>query len=95
MSSNLNLPVSRLKRDIGKAYAVMNDKTFPLGGIVMDKVEKEFGLFSKIFDGIGRNMKDFVLLVKVHVNNTEFSKITCKKIHHEYNFYREFWKSLK
>ena len=48
----------------------MNNKTFPLGGIVIiDRVEKEFGLFSKIFDGIGGNMKNFIPLVKVHVNN--------------------------
>ena len=48
----------------------MNNKTFSLGGIVIiDKVEKEFGLFSKIFDGIGGNMKNFIPLVKVHVNN--------------------------
>ena len=48
----------------------MKNKTYPLGGIVIiDKVEKEFGLFPKIFDGIGGNMKDFIPLVKVHVNN--------------------------
>ena len=36
----------------------MNNITYSLGGIVIiDRAEKEFGLFSKIFDGIGRNMK--------------------------------------
>ena len=48
----------------------MNNITFPLGGIVIiDKVEKEFGLFSRVFKGIGGNMKNFIPLVKVHVNN--------------------------
>ena len=48
----------------------MNNITYSLGGIVIiDRAEKEFGLFSKIFDGIGGNMKNFIPLVEVHVNN--------------------------
>jgi hypothetical protein len=46
------------------------NKTFPLGGIVMiEKVEKEFGLFSNLFYGIGGDAKDFIPIVKYLVNN--------------------------
>ena len=46
----LNLPVSRLKGDIGKAkYLLMNNKTYPLGGIaIIDKAEKESPVFKNI-----------------------------------------------
>ena len=47
----------------------MNNKTYPLGGMaIIEKAEKTFGLFSRIFGGIEGNSKDFLPLVKVHVN---------------------------
>ncbi|HEC75739.1 MAG TPA: hypothetical protein ENI33_00570, partial [Thermoplasmatales archaeon] len=59
----------------------MKNITFPLGGIVIiDRVEKEFGLFSKIFGGIGGNMKDFIPLVKVHVNNRLTHSVATRQI---------------
>ena len=46
------------------------NKTFPLGALVMiDKIEKNFGFFNIIFKGIEGKMKDFIPLVKFHVNN--------------------------
>ena len=44
--------------------------TIPLGGIIMiEKIEKSFGLFHKLFKGLEGKMKNFIPLVKVHVNN--------------------------
>lgn len=46
------------------------NKTFPLGACVMiDKIEKNYGFFNIIFKGIGGKMKDFLPLVKFHINN--------------------------
>ena len=46
------------------------NKTYPLGACVMiDKIEKNFGFFNIIFKGIEGKMKDFIPLVKFHVNN--------------------------
>jgi len=47
-----------------------NNKTYPLGALVMiDKIEKNFGFFNIIFKEIGGKMKDFLPLIKFHVNN--------------------------
>lgn len=63
----------------------MNNVTYPLGGIVIiDRVEKEFGLFSKIFEGIEGNMKNFVPLVKVHVNNKLTHSVATHQIMETY-----------
>ena len=46
------------------------NSSYPLGGIVMiEKVEKEFGLFSKLFSGIEGGAKDFIPLTKLFVHN--------------------------
>ena len=58
----------------------MNNKTFPLGGIVIiDKVEKN-RLPSRIFKGIEGNMKNFIPLVKVHVNNKLTHSVSTHQI---------------
>jgi len=50
--------------------SLMRNKTYSLGGIaIIDRVEKEFGFFSKIFKGVEGNTKNFIPLVKVHLNN--------------------------
>lgn len=49
------------------------DKTtvsFPLGGVALiESVEKDFGVFEAIFGGLGGKARDFIPLVKFHVNN--------------------------
>ena len=47
-----------------------SNKTYPLGGIVMiEKVEKEFGLFSTVFKNLGGNAKNFISITKLHIYN--------------------------
>jgi len=44
--------------------------TIPLGSIILvEKVEKRFDLFSKIFSGVGGKAEDFIECVKLHVYN--------------------------
>jgi transposase len=49
----------------------MNKNTsYPLGACVMiDKIEKHYGFFRKVFKGIEGKMKDFLPLVKFHTYN--------------------------
>ena len=59
----------------------MKNISYPLGGVaVIEKAEKTFGLFSKIFGGIGGNMKNFIPLVKVHVNNKLTHSVSTHQI---------------
>ena len=59
----------------------MKNKTFPLGGIVIiDKVKKNSVSFQKIFNGIEGNMKNFIPLVKVHVNNKLTPSVSTHQI---------------
>jgi transposase len=47
----------------------MTNTSIPLGGILLlDQVEKEYGLFSSVFRGLGK-VSDFSRLVKLHVYN--------------------------
>jgi transposase len=47
-----------------------DNRTYPLGGIVMiEKVEKEFGFFAKVFKGVEGNARDFIPLVEYLVHN--------------------------
>jgi len=76
-----------MERDIGGQpipFFMKSNKTFPLGGIVMiGKVEKEFGLFSKIFDGI-EGGKDFIPQVKLHVYNKLTHSVSVNQILNAY-----------
>ena len=48
----------------------MTSTSIPLGGILLiDRVEKEFGLFSGVFKGVDAGVKDFSRCVKLHVYN--------------------------
>ena len=61
------------------------NKTFPLGGIVMiEKVEKEFGLFSTIFKNLGGNAKDFIPLVELHAYNKLSHSVSVHQILNTY-----------
>ena len=55
-----------MERDIDKKlqHLLMNkNKTFPLGAIVMiDKIEKSYDFFRKIFKGVEGKMEDFHLI---------------------------------
>ena len=63
----------------------MKNITYPLGGIaIIDRVEKEFGLFSSIFKGIEGGMKNFLPLVKVHVNNKLTHSVSTHQILENY-----------
>ena len=65
--------------------SLMNNITYPLGGIaIIDRVEKEFGLFSSIFKGIEGGMKNFLPLVKVHVNNKLTHSVSTHQILENY-----------
>jgi transposase len=47
-----------------------NNRTIPLGGILMiKKVEKDYDFFSKLFGGAEGKTNDFVPLVKFHLDN--------------------------
>jgi len=57
-----------------------------LGGIVMiDKVEKEFGVFSSIFSDIGGRARDFEGCVKLHVYNRLTHSTSTHKILDSYS----------
>ena len=48
----------------------MTSTSIPLGGILLiDRVEKEYGLFSCVFKGMDSRVKDFSRCVKLHVYN--------------------------
>ena len=48
----------------------MKSVSFPSGGVLLiDKVDKRFGIFSKVFSGVGGRSKDFTGCVKLHVYN--------------------------
>jgi len=59
--------------------------TYPLGGIVMiEKVEKDFGFFSEVFEGVEGNTKDFIPLVKLHVENKLTHSVAVHQILNTY-----------
>ena len=61
------------------------NKTFPLGGIVIiEKIEKEFGLFSKIFNGIEGGAKDFIPQVKLHIYNRLTHSVSVNQMPNTY-----------
>ncbi len=63
----------------------MKNKTFPLGSIVMiEKVEKEFGLFSTIFKKLGGNAKNFIPIVKLHIYNKFTHSVSVRQIPNAY-----------
>ena len=46
------------------------NKTYPLGALVMiEKIEKNYGFFNKVFKGVKGKVKDFIPLLKFHINN--------------------------
>jgi len=49
-----------------------------------DKRRKKFDLFSKIFDGIGENMKNFIPLLKIHVNKRLTHSVAIHQIPETY-----------
>ena len=61
------------------------NKAFSLGGIVMiDKVEKTFGVFSDIFKGLDGNTKDFTAQVKLLVYNRLTHSVSAHQILNTY-----------
>jgi len=62
-----------------------SNKTYPLGGIVMiEKVEKEFGLFSTIFKNLGGNAKNFISITKLHIYNKLTHSVSVRQIPNAY-----------
>jgi len=57
------------------------NSSYPLGGIVMiEKVDKEFDLFSKLFSGIEGGAKDFIPLTKLFVHNKLTHSVSVRQI---------------
>jgi len=49
---------------------IMKSIAFPSGGLILiDRVDKRFGVFSEVFSGLGGRSKDFVGCIKLHVYN--------------------------
>jgi len=60
---------------------IMKNKSYPLGSIVMvEQVEKDFGLLSEIFAEIGGKDKDFLEIVKVHLCNKLSFNVSIRQI---------------
>ena len=47
---------------------------------MIEKVEKEFGLFSKLFSGIEGGAKDFIPLTKLFVHNKLTHSVSVRQI---------------
>jgi len=59
----------------------MKNKSIPLGSIVLiNKVEKSFGVFSEIFSGISGKVKDFTGCVKLHIYNKLTHSVSTHQI---------------
>ena len=59
----------------------MDNKSISLGGIILiDKVEKRFGVFSELFSGLGGKTKDFVGCVKLHAYNKLTHSVSTHQI---------------
>jgi len=55
--------------------------TYPLGGFALiKKIEKSYGLFSHIFQGIGGRMKDFIPIILLHVYNKLSHSVSVSQI---------------
>lgn len=55
--------------------------SIPLGGIVLiEKVEKRFGVFSELFSSLGGKAKDFVPCVRLHVYNKLTHSVSTHQI---------------
>jgi len=58
-----------------------SNSSYPLGGLVMiEKIDKEFDLFSRLFRGISGEVKDFVPRVKLLVNNKLTHSVSIHQI---------------
>ncbi len=59
----------------------MDNKSISLGGIILiDKVEKRFGVFSELFSGLGGKSKDFTGCVKLHAYNKLTHSVSTHQI---------------
>lgn len=67
-------------------YFLMRNNSISLGGIILlDKVEKQFGVFSELFSGLGGKARDFVPCVKLHVYNKLTHSVSTHQILETYN----------
>lgn len=59
----------------------MDNKSISLGGIILiNKVEKQFSVFSELFSGMSGKAKDFVGCVKLHVYNKLTHSVSTHQI---------------
>jgi transposase len=64
----------------------MKNTSIPLGGIILvNKVEKEFDVFSELFSGLGGKAKDFSGCVKFHVYNKLTHSVSTHQILQTYS----------
>jgi len=62
-----------------------SNKTFPLGGLVMiEQIEKHYGLFSDLFDGFKGRMKNLIPCVKLLVCNKLTHSVSIHQILNTY-----------
>jgi len=55
--------------------------TYPLGGLALiQKVEKSYGLFSTIFEGIRGRMKNFLPIIRLHIYNKLSHSVSASQI---------------
>jgi len=67
-------------------HPFMNNKSISLGGIVLiDKVEKRFGVFSELFSGLDGRTKDFAGCVKLHIYNKLTHSVSTHQIVETYS----------
>lgn len=60
--------------------------SIPLGGIALiERVEKRFGLFARLFDGLEGKARDFLPGVKLHVYNKLTHAVSTHQIAETYS----------
>jgi transposase len=63
-----------------------SNTSIPLGGaVIIRNIEERFGLFSKLFGGLGGDAKDFVPLVKLHLYNKLTHSVSVNQILETYS----------
>jgi len=59
--------------------------SFPLGGLaILDKIEKDYAFFSKLFKGLDLKMRDFIPYTKLHIFNKLSYSVSVNQILNTY-----------
>ena len=81
------MPNGKRDRDPSLDGSHMTENTsIPLGGVVMiEQVEKQYGVFSHVFSSIGGRVSDFIGCVKIHVCNRLTHGVSTHQILEQYS----------